>query len=353
MRTFLRFTAVALAAAVGVARGVAANRNLYAPLRAATVGAAGAASHAHDPDKPTAVVVLGAKGAEVSDVLAPFEVLATTDAFNVYTVAPERRPLPLWSRTCRSPTSTHASARALRRMWWWSRFARRRRAEHRTGHRLAAPAGDRRRADGRRLQRRAGARLRRAARRARRDLALGADQRHGRTTTRTSTGCVVPATSTKGDVSTTGGLLSNIDRTLRVVEPLAGPAAARQTADAVDWRYYSPGAPASIPVLQLGPDAVRKPLNAAYRRTRVGVMLTDGVGELELASVFDTHSGQSFAARTIAVAASDDAVASRHGLTFVPTSDLHAVGDDLDRLIAPSLPARNSRGRMVLPPGIY
>lgn len=41
------------------------------------------------------MVVIGAKGAEVSDVLAPFEILATTGAFNVYTVAPERHPLPL------------------------------------------------------------------------------------------------------------------------------------------------------------------------------------------------------------------------------------------------------------------
>lgn len=50
---------------------------------------------AHDPGKPTAAVVVGNRGANVSDALAPYDVLATTGAFNVYTVAPQRRPLPL------------------------------------------------------------------------------------------------------------------------------------------------------------------------------------------------------------------------------------------------------------------
>ncbi|HEY3470115.1 MAG TPA: AraC family transcriptional regulator, partial [Amycolatopsis sp.] len=49
----------------------------------------------HDPAKPTAVVVVGQEGAVVSDVLAPYEILATTGRFNVYTVAPERAPKPL------------------------------------------------------------------------------------------------------------------------------------------------------------------------------------------------------------------------------------------------------------------
>src|SRR5690606_8413012 len=50
---------------------------------------------AHDPGRPTAVVVVGNGGANVADVLAPYEVLAGTGAFNVYVVAPERRPVTL------------------------------------------------------------------------------------------------------------------------------------------------------------------------------------------------------------------------------------------------------------------
>src|SRR5918997_2431209 len=49
----------------------------------------------HDPDKPTAVVLLSNQGAEVTDVLAPYEVLSESGAFNVYAVAPERKAVTL------------------------------------------------------------------------------------------------------------------------------------------------------------------------------------------------------------------------------------------------------------------
>src|SRR4029450_6687600 len=44
-----------------------------------------------DPDKPTAVVLLSNQGSEVTDVLAPYEVLSESGAFNVYAAAPERK----------------------------------------------------------------------------------------------------------------------------------------------------------------------------------------------------------------------------------------------------------------------
>ena len=43
----------------------------------------------HDPDKPTAVVLLSNQGSEVTDVLAPYEVFSESGAFNVYAAAPE------------------------------------------------------------------------------------------------------------------------------------------------------------------------------------------------------------------------------------------------------------------------
>jgi len=49
----------------------------------------------HDPHKPTAVVLLGSRGSEVTDVLAPYEVLSESDAFNVYAVAPKRKAVTL------------------------------------------------------------------------------------------------------------------------------------------------------------------------------------------------------------------------------------------------------------------
>ena len=50
---------------------------------------------AHDPAKKTAVVVAGNQLTEVSDLLAPYEVLAASGEFNVYVVAPERKASPV------------------------------------------------------------------------------------------------------------------------------------------------------------------------------------------------------------------------------------------------------------------
>src|ERR671915_489260 len=49
----------------------------------------------HDPDKPTAVVLLSNQGSVVTDVLAPYEVLSASGAFNVYAASPEREVAPL------------------------------------------------------------------------------------------------------------------------------------------------------------------------------------------------------------------------------------------------------------------
>jgi hypothetical protein len=46
------------------------------------VPGAAAAAPVHDPRKPTAVVVLGLEGANAADMLAPYEVLGGTGAFN-------------------------------------------------------------------------------------------------------------------------------------------------------------------------------------------------------------------------------------------------------------------------------
>ena len=65
----------------------------------------------------------------------------------------------------------------------------------------------------------------------------------------------------------------------------------------------------------------------------VGILLADGVGELELASVFDPYGGQSLAVDTLAVSLGGP-VRTRHGLTVVARADLdQATG--LDRLLVP------------------
>jgi hypothetical protein len=139
-----------------------------------------------------------------------------------------------------------------------------------------------------------------------------------------------------GDVITTGGLLSSVDGTLRVVERLMDSGAAAAAARAVGWRYYSPDTAATLPGSRLAPtDAMLHLLNVGFRAsaTTVGVVLTDGVGELELAAAFGPYA-EVKAARTLAIAAGGGVVRSSHGLTFVPRAGLDAAGR-VDRLVVP------------------
>jgi hypothetical protein len=92
-------------------------------------------------------------------------------------------------------------------------------------------------------------------------------------------------------------------------------------------------------------------LSAGYRwdRPSTGVLLTDGVGEIELASAFRLYTELSYLARTIAVTADGHPIRSRHGLTFVPRADLTTAVPGLDRLVVPGADAARSAAAERLP----
>jgi hypothetical protein len=136
-----------------------------------------------------------------------------------------------------------------------------------------------------------------------------------------------------GNVVTTAGILSGVDGTLHVVERLLGPAAARDAAAAVRWRHYGADNPVTTDLPVPDPAAI---LNAGFLPDppTVGVALTDGVGEIELASVF-LPQAWSLGTRTLAVSADGGPVRSRHGLVFLPRADLAGAATRLDRLLVP------------------
>jgi putative intracellular protease/amidase len=292
----------------------------------------------HDPGKPTAVVLVGNSGANDADALVPYDVLSTTGAFNVYLVAPERRPVPLLGgldvvpdlslaqlddrlggaapdvtvvpEMPAVPSSDEAVTGWLRRTGSNGLVM-----GVCTGARLVADAGLL-------TGRPATSHWYRLA---------GLEQAHPEVRWQRGIRYL-----DDGNVITTGGLLSSVDGTLRVVERLVGPGAAADAARAVGWRYYSPGGPAPLPGSRLEPvDALTHLLNQGFRAsaTTLGVVLDDGVDELELAAAFDPYA-EVRAARTVAVGAR--AIRSRHGLTFVPRAGLDAaVVGQLDRLLVP------------------
>ncbi|WP_103340725.1 DJ-1/PfpI family protein [Amycolatopsis sp. CA-126428] len=307
---------------------------LYAPGPPRPVPAA--APVPHDPAKPTAVVVVGDRGAVVSDALAPYEILAATGRFNVYTVAPHREPKPLTGGLDLVPDLDFAGLAArlggsapdlvvvpafpdvgepgTEPVTTWLR------AQAGHGSKLLSVCNG-------------GAVL------------ASAGLLDGRPATAhwlkvDAWAAAYPAVRwvrgmrfvDDGNVVTTAGILSGIDGTLHWVERLAGPAVAADAAAAVGWRRYGTAVPVHPPAGM--PDAVAI-IDAGFRWNpdKIGVLLANGVGEVELASVFDTE-GQSLSSRTLAVSADGGPIRSRHGLTFLPRAALTAA-PDLDRLLVP------------------
>jgi putative intracellular protease/amidase len=352
----LALVAVGAVGAVGIARAageVYPARDAGAPPAPVETTAA----PAHDRDKPTAVIVMGTEGANAADVLAPYEVLADTGAFNLYTVAARRQPVPLTGGLDVVPDLTFGQLddrlRATPEVIMVPQLRE-------AGGPGATPVVEwlrRQRAQGNPLVV---------------SVCVGAGVLaeagllDGRPATSHWLGLIglrrnYPEVRWQegvryvddGDVITTAGVLSGVDGALRVVERMLGPGAAARAARAVQWPAYSPGEAAPIERLRPAPADVVALLSAGYRwdRPSTGVLLTDGVGETELASAFRPYTELSYLARPVTVTVDGRPVRSRHGLTFVPRADVATAAPRLDRLVVPGAAAarRAAAGGLSLP----
>jgi putative intracellular protease/amidase len=308
----------------------------------------------HDPGKPTAVILLGPEGANAADVLAPYEVLAATGAFNLYTVAPQRQPVPLTGNldlvpdlslgqldqrlpagpeVIVVPQLTEVLSGLPPSLDPIVAWLQRQRAQ---GDRLLVGVC-------------VGA-----------EVLAEAGLLDGRPATSHWLGLIglrrnYPQVGwtdgvtyvDDGDLITTAGVLSGVNGALRVVERMVGQAAAAKAARAVHWPAYHPGGPAPIRRSRPAPADVVGLLSAGYRwdRPTMGVLLTNGVGETELASAFRPYTELSYLARPVAVTADGQPIRSRHGLTFAPRADLTTAAPGLDRLVVPG--AEAARGAAV------
>ncbi|OKI53652.1 DJ-1/PfpI family protein [Micromonospora sp. CB01531] len=344
-RAVVRLGAVVLALAVlpvsvGATVATMNQRSVYAPP-ALSPGAPAPASRPFDPTLPTAVVVLGAEGAHAGDTLGPFEVLAVTGRFNVLTAAPTPAPVALTGGLDLVPDVTFESLTT--------------RLGGRAADVVVVPAMPRTDEpavlDFLRRQADDGALILSVC--VGGEVAAAAGVLDGHTATshwyyldglekdfpdvRWQRGVRYVD---DGQVISTAGVLSGIDGTLRVIERLTDTQVAAAAAQAVGWRHYSPGTPLPIPVQRFGPGDAIAALNQSYRwdAPTAGVLLSDGVGELELASPFTTYTEAVYAARTLAVSPGATTIRSRHGLTFVPRATL-ADAPQLDRLLVPGAAA--------------
>ena len=307
---------------VGAANASSALAAVFAPR--SDHPAVGAPVRVHDPTKPTAVVVLGAHGTVVADALAPYEVLASDRRVQPLhrrgddgAGAADRRPslVPdLDVRPARRAAGRRGPAAGGR-----ARGARRRYAVRRTRDDLAAPRGRARIPAPVRLQRRRAARLGRAARRAARDRALGGPRRLRHRVPGHDLAAGTPVRrGRRGPRHHRGHPLGHRRHPAggrADVGARRGSGRGRDRLVALDTR---PG-----PVAPADHTRGRGHRRAAQRRVLLGCVdlrrgADPGVGELELASVFETYGGETLGTRTVALSADGGPVVSRHGLVFVP-----------------------------------
>ena len=311
-----------------------------------------------DPAQPTVVVLIGADVTEITDALGPYEMFARAGRFNVYMTAPERRPallsgglgiLPQLSLAetdallgGRPPAivvvpqipniTTRAENRPL--LGWMRRQAAAGSTMFSwcTGARVLAAAGL---LDGRTATAHWGDidRLEREFPRVRWTRGV--------------------RWIDHGAIVTSAGITSGIDATLRVLRRVAGDSVARRVAREIRYPNYRYAIEPAVEQYTIRPADAVFLANAAYRvaRPRVGLAIYDGVGELDVSNVYDTHVA-AMAADVETVAERDGLVVTAHGLTLLPSLALSADGGaaragQLDRLLVPGTDARPRAASLV------
>jgi len=298
----------------------------------------------HDADKPTVAVLLGADLTEITDALGPYEMFARAGAFNVYTVAPERRPTVLSGGLRILPHHSLAELDALLGgeapavvivpnipnidspenrpvVEWMQKQAAAGSLMHSwcTGAMALAEAGL---LDGLTATAHWGDLSRLAKRYPRVNWVRGVRW------------------VDHGKVITSAGLTSGIDASLRVLSRVAGEDIARRVARELRYPNFHFSIDPVVTPYAIGPADAIVLANLAFRpRQQIGLALYDGVGEMDLAGLYDAHAA-SGAADLYAIAVTSGIIRSAHGLTLLPSlasEDDGSVGRirRLDRFIVP------------------
>src|SRR4051794_14241787 len=136
-----------------------------------------------------------------------------------------------------------------------------------------------------------------------------------------------------GPVTTTAGITSGIPGALQVMADLAGPDEATRVGQVVRYPNWSVHGDATIPTQSFSVADLPVGLNALipWGRPTIGVALTDGVGEIDVASTFEVYSS-SYTARMIPIA-TNPAVTTKHGMVLLANTPQDA--PSLTRMVVP------------------
>lgn len=327
--------------------------SLFALVALALAGAQVADSEAHarpsaheltdlPPNMPSSsgsivvAVVLGASGTVGSDVLAPYEVFASSPKFSVYTIAMQSAPAAVDGGPAILPTYTFEDIRS----------GTARKPDVVVVPAVGAPEGPDEAATREWVveQSRRGARILGVCNGSGVLAAAGLLNGHQATSHWSRLGALKQSYPEiqwtgglrfvqDGMITTTAGVTSGIPGALKVMEDLAGADEAERVGRLVNYPDWSVGTEAQIPVQSFAASDIPIALNALipWFRPTIGVGLVDGVSETDVASAFEVYN-MSFAARTVAVAAADT-VTTRHGMILLTIPERQA--PSVDRLIAP------------------
>ena len=136
-----------------------------------------------------------------------------------------------------------------------------------------------------------------------------------------------------GSVTTTAAVTSGVPAALHLVAQLAGPQEAQRVANLHPELRWTPTRATRIATDHFAAHDWPVGLNYVmpWFRPTVGIALRDGVGELDATAAFEVYS-QSAAAGTVSLAAGDT-VRTRHGLVLLTTS--YAQAPRLSRVVVP------------------
>lgn len=281
-------------------------------------------------------VVLGRSGTVGSDVLAPYEVFASSPTFSVYTVAESAEPAPIAGAPSLLPAHTFADVdagraaspdvvvvpavgdptgeqEAVMRDWIVEQHEQ---GAHIfgvcSGSKVLAAAGV---LDGRRATSHWSSLD--ALERSNSEVEWVRGERYVQ----------------DGSLTTTAGITSGIPGALKVVQELAGSEEADRIGRSLEYPGWSLNGPTAIPEQRhsMGDLPVGLALVLPWMKPTVGIGLTDGVGEIDVAAAFEVYS-TSYAVRPVAIAP-DGTITTRNGLVLVATP----IGEDptVDRVVVP------------------
>lgn len=281
-------------------------------------------------------VVLGASGTVGSDVLAPYEVFASSPEFSVYTVAAQGAPAAIDGGPAIVPTYTFEDIRR----------GAARQPDVVVVPAVGAPEGPAEAAMREWIVEQAGrgARILGVCNGSSVLAGSGLLNGHKATSHWSRLGALKQSHPEvqwmggerfvqDGMITTTAGVTSGIPGALKVMEVLAGADEAERVGRLVNYPGWSVGAPAEMSVQSFAASDIPVGLNALipWFRPAIGVGLSNGVGEIDVASAFEVFN-MSFAARAVPLGATDT-VTTRHGLVLLTVPVLQAPA--VDRIIAP------------------